>query len=553
LVSEAQAGFALRGRNPDVLTCIANLSNDEVFTPPEFVNKMLDTLAEVWAADHEGAHIWADPTVSFLDPFTKSGVFLREITSRLTEGLGDEIPDLQERVNHILMKQVFGIATTYLTSLLARRSVYCSKWANGPHSIAKSFATEEGNIWFERVEHSWVGGTEWVLTADENGNQIKKSRNGKCMFCGAKQRDYDRGEALESHAYAFIHTDDIKARMGDLFGGDMLFDVVVGNPPYQLGQSGGESVGSFAMPVYQKFVQAAQSLDPRYVVMVTPSRWFTGGRGLNDFRNEMLASHRLRVLVDFPNAADVFPGVNINGGASYFVWERDHDGDCDVETVTASGARSPAVRRPLDEFDIFVRWNEAVPILRRVRARNEAVFTPRVSTVQPFGMRTPFHGSEGKSQANPIKFYGSGRVTWVNKSALRLNVGWVDKWKVLLTAATDGNENYPLPIWDQRGPFISGPGEACSESYLVAYVATSEEEAKNVVTYMRTKFFRFLVSLRKPAQHNKSENFAFVPDLPMAEKWTDAELYERYEIASDEQVFIDEMIRTMDFTGVAPE
>jgi site-specific DNA-methyltransferase (adenine-specific) len=134
-----QVSFTLRGRNPDVLTCIANLSNDEVFTPPEFANRMLDTLAEAWTASHHGANLWADKTVKFLDPCTKSGVFLREITSRLTKGLADEIPNLDERVNHILTKQVFGIGITHLTSMLARRSVYCSKHAAGRYSIAKTF------------------------------------------------------------------------------------------------------------------------------------------------------------------------------------------------------------------------------------------------------------------------------------------------------------------------------------------------------------------------------------------------------------------------------
>ena len=214
-----QASFALRGRNPDVLTCIANLSNDEVFTPPEFANRMLDTLAEAWAADHNGANIWADKTVKFLDPCTKSGVFLREITSRLTKGLADEIPDLEERVDHILTKQVFGIGITYLTSLLARRSVYCSKHAKGKHSIAKAFASDDGNIWFERMEHTWA--------------------DGKCKYCGASQKTFDRGEGLETHAYAFIHTDDIKTRVAELFGGDMQFDVIIGNPPYQLDDGGG--------------------------------------------------------------------------------------------------------------------------------------------------------------------------------------------------------------------------------------------------------------------------------------------------------------------------
>ena len=130
-----QVSFTLRGHNPDVLTCIANLSNDEVFTPPELAGRMLDMLAQAWATDHGGANLWAEKTVRFLDPFTKSGVFLREITSRLTEGLAQQMPDLQERVNHILTQQVFGIGITRVTSLLARRSVYCSKYAKGVHSI----------------------------------------------------------------------------------------------------------------------------------------------------------------------------------------------------------------------------------------------------------------------------------------------------------------------------------------------------------------------------------------------------------------------------------
>lgn len=290
----AQASFALRGRNPDVLTCIANLSNDEVFTPPEFANRMLDTLAEVWAAANGGVDIWADKSVRFLDPCTKSGVFLREITTRLAKGLANNIPDLEERIDHILTKQVYGIGITQLTSLLARRSLYCSKHAKGQHSIAKSFASDDGNIWFERTEHLWL--------------------DGKCTYCGANQRDYGRGDGLETHAYAFIHTQDLKTRLAEFFGGDMQFDVIIGNPPYQLGQSGGESVGGFAMPIYQEFVKAAKNLDPRFLVMVTPSRWFAGGRGLDEYRSEMLADTRMRRLVDFPDAAEAFPGTQIKGG-----------------------------------------------------------------------------------------------------------------------------------------------------------------------------------------------------------------------------------------------
>ena len=341
-----KAQFTLRGRNPDVLTCIANLSNDEVFTPPELANRMLDLLAEAWAAGHDGANIWADKRVRFLDPCTKSGVFLREITSRLTKGLADEMPDLEERVNHILTRQVYGIAITHLTSLLARRSVYCSKYANGRHSIAKGFNSEAGNIWFERLEHTWV--------------------KGKCTLCGASQNTLDRGAEMETHAYTFIHTDDIKTRMVELFGGDMQFDVIIGNPPYQLNTEGH---GKQARPIYQQFVQQAKELEPRFLCMIIPARWFSGGMGLNDFRESMLTDKRVRLIHDYLTASDVFPGVGLKGGVCYFLWDRDNSGDCQVTTYYKDELRSTATRPLLEEgVDVFIRFNEGVSILKKVFA-----------------------------------------------------------------------------------------------------------------------------------------------------------------------------------------
>ena len=339
-----QAAFTLRGRNPDVLTCIANLSNDEVFTPPEFANRMLDTLAAAWAKDHGGANLWADKSAKFLDPCTKSGVFLREIASRLTQGLAAEIPNLQERVDHILTKQVFGIGITHLTSLLARRSVYCSKHANGKHAIAKGFNSDAGNIWFERVEHTWD--------------------NGKCSYCGASQAALDRGEGLETHAYAFIHTDNINARVTALFGGDMQFDVIIGNPPYQLNDGGH---GTSAAPIYQLFVKQAKKLEPRYLSLVIPSRWFAGGKGLDEFREAMLADDRVRSIDDYLSAADVFPSVGLKGGVCNFLWERDNPGQCRVTTHFKDWTPSTAIRPLLEPgADVFIRFNEGLAILKKV-------------------------------------------------------------------------------------------------------------------------------------------------------------------------------------------
>jgi site-specific DNA-methyltransferase (adenine-specific) len=523
-----QASFALRGRNPDVLTCIANLSNDEVFTPPELAKRMLDTLAEAWAAANGGADLWADKTVRFLDPCTKSGVLLREITKRLVKGLAGEMPDLEARVDHILTKQVFGIGITYLTSLLARRSLYCSKHARGKHSIAKSFGSDDGNIWFRRTEHTWV---------DE-----------KCTYCGANRRDYDRGDGLETHAYAFIHTHDIKTRLAKLFGGDMQFDVIIGNPPYQLGQSGGEAVGGFAMPVYQEFVKAAKSLDPRFLVMVTPSRWFAGGRGLEEYRSEMLADKRMRTLVDFPDAAEAFPGTQIKGGVSYFLWDNSWNGPCEVTTIQGGKPTSPPMKRYLGAYDVLVRRNEAVPILEKVLKVNAkdglGNLASKVSPIQPFSIRTNFRGAKKKTgMKKPVLLIGNNSETYIERADVPRNDAWIDQWKVLLGAAYGAGDSFPHQIYNH--PIIAGPGTACTETYLVIDRFKKEMQATRFAAYLRTRFVRFLVSLRKYTQHLYNDRFRFVPDLPMDREWTDEMLYKKYGITKDEIAFIESMIRPM--------
>lgn len=543
-----QAAFALRGHNPDVLTCIANLSNDEVFTPPDFANQMLDTLESAWAESNDGASIWADPNVTFLDPFTKSGVFLREITRRLTIGLESQISGLEERVDHILTKQVFGIGITRLTSLLARRSVYCSKDATGKHSIATSFDRDWGNIWFERIEHTWVGGTKKHDLLDSEGNPTVVGR--RCTYCGAPENTLSRSEALESHAYAFIHTDDIKARIAELFGADMQFDVIIGNPPYQLGESGGDSVGSFAMPIYQKFIDAGKSLDPRFLLMVTPSRWFAGGRGLAEFRSEMLNDRRLRGLVDFPDSREVFAGVDIAGGVSYFLWDSHWDGKCEVSNVVG-GVIGPKMERYLDEYDILVRYNSAISILHRVLgAAGDQNLSKQVAPIQPFNLRTNFRGAESPvGIADPVRIYQNGGIGYISREDVPRNSAWVDDWKVFLSGAASEHGGQVDSTGTRRvfsRIIVGEPGTACTETYLVTGRFPSESEANNFAAYLRTKFVRFLVSLRTNTQHLYSERFAFVPALPMNRLWSDEDLYAEFGLNDEERRLIEVQIKAME-------
>jgi site-specific DNA-methyltransferase (adenine-specific) len=516
-----QVSFTLRGRNPDVLTCIANLSNDEVFTPPEFANRMLDTLAGAWAANNGGANIWADSKVRFLDPFTKSGVFLREIASRLTMGLAAEVPNLQDRVDHILTKQVFGIGTTYLTSLLARRSLYCSKHANGPHSIAKAFSSDAGNIWFERTEHTW--------------------EKGRCVYCGANEGSYDRGGSLETHAYAFIHADDVKVRMTELFGGEMQFDVIIGNPPYQLGSDG----GTRDVPIYQHFVEQAKTLQPRFLTMVIPSRWMASGLGLSDFRQTMLQDRRIRELIDYPAANDVFPGVEVKAGVCYFLWDSTHEGNCMVTTIRGEDVVGP-ISRQLGEYDVLVRDWAAVSILQKVLTHGELSINSILARDKEFGWTSNFDGFHEKERPEDVPLFYIRKmkrgVGYIARQAVTKSDHLIDTWKVLVPEAFNGGDSVPHQIMGK--PLIAACPSVCTQSFLFFHV-DSREAAISVQSYYSTRFFRFLVSLRKITQHATHSTYTWVPMQTWNRTWTDADLYAKYGITLEEQAYIESQVRAM--------
>lgn len=514
-----KASFTLQGRNPDVLTCIANLSNDEVFTPPEFASRMLDTLTDAWAANNNGANLWADSSVRFLDPCTKSGVFLREITSRLTKGLAEEIPDLKERVDHVVTKQVFGIGITHLTALLARRSVYCSKHAKGKHSVAKSFTSDDGNIWFKRMSHTWAGN--------------------KCKYCGAGRSVFDRDDGLETHAYAFIHTENISARLAEIFGDDMQFDVIVGNPPYQLASDG----GTRDIPIYNKFVEQAKKLQPRYLSMITPSRWMAAGLGLGEFRRSMLEDRHIRTLVDYERMDAVFPGVDFEGGISYFLWDRDHAGQCEVTTIGGEETVGP-MARDLNEYDILVRDSRGLNILKKVRAAGEPSIIDILSADKEFGWTSNFDGFREQRRAGAVALYynrgGKRLVGGIARKDVTKSPHLIDKWKVMISKAYGERGARPAMV---LGPsFIAASPSVCTQTYLFFSIG-SRKQAESLQSYLNTRFFRFLVSLRKITQDATRATYTWVPQQTWDRVWTDDALYKKYRLSARDIAYIESSVR----------
>lgn len=495
---------------PDILEVISNLSNDEVFTPPRVVNAVLDLLPE---------SVWTDPNLRWLDPGCKTGVFPREITKRLMRGLADAIPGEADRLDHILRNMVFAIAITEITSMMARRTLYCSKDASGEHSAA-AMSTSSGNVWFEHIKHSYI--------------------NSKCSECGGSEAQLER-EGRDNYAYGLIHANGRALIEKEM---DMKFDVIVGNPPYQMDAESGNRT----MPIYNLFVEQAVALNPQFIAMIIPSRWMASGLGLSAFRKQMLGDDRIRHLVDFPNSAEVFPAVDIKSGVCYFLWDRDHPGECEM-TLVRGGVKHGPVSRRLDQHDVLVRDSRALKILEKVLSKAEPSIMEVLAADKEFGLTSNFSGysSSKKEGAVALYAYSSGKraTGWVARSKITKSAHLLDSWKVLIPAAGPGNSGGQiLPDIVLGSPILAAPPSACTQTYLFVHVA-SEVEARSAESYVRTRFVRFLISLRKVSQHATRSTYTWVPQQPWDRTWKDDELYAKYGLNDDEQAYIAEMVKEM--------
>lgn len=501
---------------PDILQCLANLSNDEVFTPPDVVNKMLDLLP---------TEVWSNPNLKFLDPACKTGVYLREITKRLIVGLEKKIPDLQKRINHILQNMVYGIAITELTGLVSRRSLYCSKNANSEYSVSK-FKTASGNVVFEPQQHSW--------------------ENGRCKFCGASQSEYERDESLETHAYQFIHT----ITPEEIF--NMKFDVIIGNPPYQLSDGGAQAS---ARPIYHHFIEQAKKLNPRYLSMIVPARFFTGGKGLDEFRKTMINDKRIRIMHDYASSKDCFQGVDIKGGVCYFLWDRDNKGTCEVHRHNING-ESISNRYLVEEGDdIFIRENALISIKNKVNTLQNESFENIVSPRKPYGLSGDIFKSTKKYGLPPLSLEkikngysiigldeAKRSIRYISKDYPLPQKNMLKSYKIFITRNYGCGEIGEVPAT----PVLATPGQLCTETFIQIGPFDTEEEMKNCYSYIKTKFFRAMVGIRKQDQGASRAVYRFVPLQDFSKPWTDEELYKKYKLNKEEIDFIESMIKPME-------
>ncbi|MCY4170983.1 MAG: Eco57I restriction-modification methylase domain-containing protein [Bacteroidetes bacterium] len=505
----------MKSHQPDILDCLANLSSDEVFTPPWLAQAMLDHLPD---------QVWKDPSLKWLDPCTKSGIFLREAARRLMIGLESKIPDFSERRDHIYRNMLYGIAITELTSLISRRTVYeCKDASLDAHSIV-TFDDHEGNIRFPEVDLKVVSGKSFEPIDRRASERVAVGR--------------------ESHMYPFLYMD-----LSKIFGEEnMHFDVIMGNPPYQMQDGGGS--GKSAVPIYNKFVEKAKECEPDFLTFVIPARWYSGGRGLDGFRQRMLSDEKISILVDYPNAEDVFPNVDIAGGICIFLRDKFHHEQ--VCLIIPNGEMDQAKCRRLNEYDVFVRDSQDIKVINKVETRVQELEWTYMSEIVHgsnfYGIRPhelPSTVSDTSQSDDSVLLVTKDGDKYIPRSDLDKNSETLHLWKVIISKTNPhggrADKSGLRPVISK--PRVISPNSACTETYLVIDCFSSDAPAGRLLDYVKTKFFRFLLSLRTPTHNISQKCFEFVPALPLDRNWNDEILYEFFDLTDEDIAHIESKIK----------
>lgn len=476
--------------------------------------------------DHLPDRVWRDPSLKWLDPCTKSGVFLYQVAQRLMEGLKSVIPDYNDRVEHIYRNMLYGIAISELTGLISRRTLYhCKDASLKEHSIIK-FDNPEGNIRFPEARCEW--------------------ENGKCIHCGVNEKNAKTSEGREAHIHPFLHMD-----VNEIFGEEnMQINVIMGNPPYQMQDGGG--TGKSAIPLYNRFVEKAKKNEPELLTYVIPARWYAGGKGLDNFRQEMLSDTCISRLTDYPHSGDVFPGVDIAGGICSFLRDENHRGEC---LVIPNENLNQATLRKLDTHDIFVRDSQDLSILEKVQSKAEEHGWDSMSSVVRsrnfYGLQShklPPSVIDMPLSEESILLVTKDGDKYIPKDAITKNSETIDYWKVIISKTSSEHAGES----DTQGfrrviskPRVIAPGSTCTETYLVIDLFISHEPAGRLLDYLKSNFFRFLLSLRTLTHNISKTCFEFVPLLPLDRNWTDEILYDVFELDTADIEYIESKIKPL--------
>lgn len=558
--------------NFDILETITNVGNDEVFTPRKTVDMILDSLP---------SEVWHNPNYKWLNPSTKNGIFEREIAIRLDKGLEKIFPDIEQRRKHILQNMIYAIGQTRFTANVARRTLYyCSQANRKNDGICSSdghyvngyaigngswFNDEQGNIKTPCTNHVFVDSKRQDMSSTLLGDERKKY---KCKFCGISgASNYNDKNQRETYAYEFIHIDsvDLEKHLSERFfgGNKMKFDIIIGNPPYQLSDGGAQAS---ARPIYNLFVEQAKKLNPKYLCMIIPSRWMTGGKGLDDFRENMINDRKFRELHDFINPKICFPNNDIKGGVCYFLWDRDYDGMCNIFAYAPNEIRKSVRYLKENGINIFIRDETLIDILKKVKTYNENTFDTIVSARKPYGLEAETMVSASKyglPEFSDKKIAGGYEIFGLDEKMKRV-------WKYLPL-------DYPLPkkspclfkfkvfIAEAYGcgaigevpstPVLSTPKQLCTETFLEIGPFDTHLEAENVIKYIKTKFFRVLVGIQKQTQHTTQKVYRFIPILDFKSNnsvdWNqsiseiDKQLFLKYQFSNEEIEFIENNVQEM--------